>query len=104
MLGVDLIYIPEFKKQMALGGKEFLKKVFHPAESKNQKAEHLAGIWAAKEAVIKATGLKPGNWLDIIIKYDKYGRPTAYFNKLKFEISIAHHGEYVVAVALREKS
>lgn len=103
MLGVDLVYIPEFEKQVALGGKKFLKKVFHPTESKNQKAEHLAGVWAAKEAVIKATGRKSSDWLDIIIKYDKNGQPRACMGKIKFEISIAHHGQYVVAVALREK-
>jgi phosphopantetheine--protein transferase-like protein len=104
MLGVDLVYLPEFKKQLALGGEAFLKKAFHTSESDNQKVEHLAGVWAAKEAVLKAADLKPGDWLSITIKHDKSGKPTAFVGKNKFEVSISQHQDYAIAVAIKGKN
>ena len=39
-------------------------------------------------------------WLDIKITYNRVGKPSAKLNDEHFEISISHHGEYVVAVAI----
>jgi phosphopantetheine--protein transferase-like protein len=100
MLGVDLVHIPEFERQLELGGQKFLYKAFSPEELRNQQLNHLAGLWAAKEAVLKAGGLKAGQWSSIIISHEKSGKPLANYKGKKFEISIAHHGEYAVAVAL----
>lgn len=101
MLGVDLVYIPEFKKQLELGGNSFIHKTFNDGEINSSKIEHLAGLWAAKEAVVKAS-LKPVRKLtDVKINHDKSGKPSASTNQVKFEISIAHDGDYAVAVAYR---
>jgi phosphopantetheine--protein transferase-like protein len=99
MLGVDLVYIPEFKKQLRNGGDGFLKRVFNASELQKDTIEHLAGVWAAKEAVVKAGGLSLGRWTDIQITYEVNGRPTARVKKDSYDISIAHHGDYAVAVA-----
>lgn len=99
MIGVDLVYLPEFKKQLKVGGKAFLDKTFSKSELKNARPEHLAGIWAAKEAVIKALGDPNILIKSVAVSYSKTGQPKASLTKQQFEISIAHHGDYVVAVA-----
>jgi phosphopantetheine--protein transferase-like protein len=99
MLGIDLVHIPEFQKQLELGGDRFKHKAFSSAELKDQRIDHLAGLWAAKEAILKAGELSPGDWLDIQISYDSKGKPSGKVKTQEYEISIAHHGEYAVAVA-----
>lgn len=103
MVGVDLVYIPEFKKQLDVAGDKLISRAFNPSELKSMKIEHLAGIWAAKEAVIKAADVVPSKMTEILISYDKNGKPSAKLEKVSFAISIAHHGDYAVAVALRTK-
>jgi phosphopantetheine--protein transferase-like protein len=103
MIGVDLVYIPEFKKQINLSGKVFLDKAFDKNELKNNNFEHLAGIWAAKEAVIKAKGNSGLEMKSIKVRFDKNGQPKAKIGKEKFEVSISHHGDYAVAVATGAK-
>ena len=100
MVGIDLVHIPEFDRQVSLGGEALLERAFHPSERGRTEIEHLAGLWAAKEAVMKALGMKPGAWLDIVISYSENGRPLATVNGRSIDISIAHHDEYAVAVAV----
>ena len=102
MIGVDLVHIPEFQKQLNTGGSAFLRKAFSENEIRKGDAEHLAGVWAAKEAVVKAGGLHIEHWTDVQIMYDTSGRPSATVNDEDYDISIAHHGDYAVAVAMRQ--
>lgn len=98
-LGTDLVYIPRFEKLME--NEAFIKKVFHPSECRNYKAEHLAGIFAAKEAFFKAIDKKP-DWLKVEIKKQKTERPILS-NDLKIEvadISISHDKDYAIATVL----
>lgn len=99
MIGIDLVHIPTFTEQLHLGGERFFAKTFHESEVRNHDPEHLAGLWAAKEAVFKAGGVKLGEWLNVVISHDKQGRPSARVGRKVYDISIAHHGEYAVAVA-----
>jgi phosphopantetheine--protein transferase-like protein len=101
MVGIDLVYIPEFQKQLDIEGKAFMEKAFLLSEIKNRKVEHLAGLWAAKEAVMKAALVTPKKWTDIVISADASGVPHAKVGSQKFAISIAHHADYAVAIALR---
>lgn len=100
--GIDIIHIPRMEK--TLKSWSFIKKVFHAQESKKTDAGHLAGVFAAKEAVMKALGMRPGSWLDISITYSTAGRPKVeILNKSvrvpqSHDISISHDGEYAVAV------
>jgi phosphopantetheine--protein transferase-like protein len=102
MLGVDLVYIPEFQKQLETGGDTFLQRAFNHSELQKDTTEHLAGVWAAKEAVVKAGGLAIGHWTDIHITYNHSGRPSATVGSEHYDISIAHHGDYAVAVAVKK--
>jgi phosphopantetheine--protein transferase-like protein len=101
MIGVDLVFIPEFQKQLNIGGQTFLQRAFSASELGNQKTEHLAGLWAAKEAVIKAADSAPGKMSDIVISHNASQKPFAKIGSQKFALSISHHGEYAVAVAYR---
>jgi len=100
MIGIDLVHIPEFEHQLSVGGDTFLERAFHPEERADNRLEHLAGLWAAKEAVMKAAGLPVGEWLAITIKYGTRGQPIAHLEGHVIDISITHHGEYAVAVAV----
>lgn len=101
-IGTDIVYIPRFKKKAL--SQAFFKKVFHPSELKNKKPESLAGIFAAKEAIIKALNLSLGNWHELEIKKEKSGRPRVIFNsgfakKLKsYDLTISHDKNFAVAV------
>ena len=107
--GTDLIFIPRFKKSLQNGGETFLKRVFLSDELNNQQLEHLAGIFAAKEAVMKALDLPKDSWQDIQIAYTRNGAPkvqflTSHILSLTSNLSISHDGDYVIAqfVALVE--
>ena len=103
--GVDLVFIPEFKKGAKRGGEGFLRKIFLESELKNTESSHLAGVFAAKEAVMKALGLPAGNWHQIEISYDKNGRPKVHVSgkrSKKYDLSISHAGDYAIAVFVGE--
>lgn len=109
--GVDLIYLPRFKKSLKHGGEKFLQRVFLATELKYQTSvEHLAGIFAAKEAVVKALSLAPNSWHNIHIIRLESGAPRVEILHQKVDIqthslSIAHDGDYIIAqfVAIIEK-
>jgi phosphopantetheine--protein transferase-like protein len=102
VLGIDLVFIPEFRERVEISGGEILRRAFQPSEMNGQQLEHLAGLWAAKEAVVKAAPIVPTKWTDIVITHDDSGRPSARLRSMEFAISISHHGDYAVAVAMRK--
>ena len=116
--GVDLVYLPRFKKSLNNGGENFLRRVYleselsrhlrgeesyaHPVKHLEGEIEHLAGIIAAKEAVIKALDLPGGSWLNILIKHPRSGAPKAVLTHhssliTHHSLSISHDGQYVIA-------
>lgn len=101
MVGIDLVFIPEFREQLAESDGAIVQKAFRASEITDQRHEHLAGLWAAKEAVAKAAVEPPKNWTDIVITQDASGKPHAHIGAQEFAISISHHGDYAVAIAYR---
>ncbi len=101
MVGIDLVFIPEFRKRLEVGAGAILQSAFRSSEITNQQPEHLAGLWAAKEAVAKAAVQAPTKWTDIVISQDASGKPHAKIGAQEFAISISHHGDYAIAVAYR---
>lgn len=109
--GVDLVYIPRFKETVRNGGQSFFKRVFHEEELKNQDTVHLAGIFAAKEAIIKTLGLPVDSFHDIKVTNSPKGAPRAEVTNYQLPIthcslSISHDRDYVVAqfVAIVKKN
>lgn len=84
----------------------FLERVFHLSELYDTRPEHLAGIFAAKEAFFKALGLTP-RWLWVEVAKQPSGKPflrTGVELPLDalstFDLSITHEGDYAIAIVV----
>ncbi|MEW6100868.1 MAG: holo-ACP synthase [Candidatus Omnitrophota bacterium] len=108
--GVDIIEVRRLKVAVEKWGDTFLHRVFTKNELENAKTrgslyQHLAGRFAAKEAVFKALGDKELNFTDVQILNDKEGRPTCTVlrgkgKKAGILVSISHVKNYAVANAV----
>ncbi|MFT4148319.1 MAG: holo-ACP synthase [Micrococcaceae bacterium] len=130
-IGVDLVDIHAFSEQIALPGSSlpaiFTARERRRAEAKtiqnalHESAQHLAGIWAAKEALIKAWSnamlgkppiISPDkvNWQEIEVRHDNWDRPymalsgtiakavtTSLGKKIFIHCSISHDGDSAIA-------
>ena len=83
--GVDLVEVARIAGMLERHGDRFLEKCFTPAEREycdanpKRRAEHLAGRFAAKEAVLKAlgTGWTRGiAWNEVEVVRDASGKPS----------------------------
>lgn len=115
-IGNDIIEIARIQAVIARHSKRFLNRIFTPSEQeyclkRKNPALHLAGRFAAKEAIVKAlgTGFSQGiSWLDIEIKNDSKGKPIVSFSPsakelfgdLNLHISISHCHHYATAFAV----
>ena len=113
-IGIDLIKISRLAN--LIDNKRFIERVFTSREIEHAsgyrlRLVHLAGRWAAKEAVSKALGCGISaelSWKDIEIINDENGRPAAYLsaeagkvhNNPTISLSISHDGNYATAIAL----
>jgi len=85
--GIDIVETGRIRQMVEEHGQHFLDRCFTPLEqaycdrSPKRRFEHLAGRFAAKEAVLKAlgTGWRGGiAWTDIEIQTDPAGRPLVH--------------------------
>ena len=119
-LGNDIIEIERIRQAIERSS-SFVKRVYTPheinyCESRNKgRYESFAGIYAAKEAFIKAlgTGMRHGSWQDIEIYHDELGAPlirlqdtfkniyetSGYTN---IHVSISHCKEYAMSTVILE--
>ncbi len=108
--GVDITEVRRLKQAIEKWGESFTKRVFTEGELKNAKTrgsfyQHLAGRFAAKEAVFKAMGDKDLSWRDVEILNDKEGKPWCSIlngrgKKIEVHISISHVKNYATAFAI----
>ena len=126
--GVDITEVKRLRQAIEKWGKEFLNRVFTQEELENAKSrgslprpssivdllrskegrglyQHLAGRFAAKEAVFKALGDKGLNWKDVQILNDSEGKPHCVIlngraKKMEVHVSISHVKNYAVASAI----
>jgi len=111
--GVDIIEVRRIRQAIEKWGNEFLCRIFTDAEIRSARKrssmyQHLAGRFAAKEAVFKALGLKDLDWKDVQISNDEEGKPLCvisnpHTNKINVHISISHVKNYAVASAFVAK-
>ncbi len=111
-IGIDIVKVERIESLAEKWGDRFLGRVFTEEEldyclSRPRRFEHLAGRFAAKEALIKALEEKVP-WKDIEIRTSSSGAPRA---KLKLNedwsenegptplVSISHTEKYAVAQA-----
>lgn len=108
--GVDITEVRRLRQAVEKWGNDFLNRIFTNQELENAKRranpyQHLAGRFAAKEAIFKALGDKKLTWKDVQILNDKEGRPycTVLNGKGKgvdIYLSISHVKTYAVANAV----
>ena len=113
--GVDVVELPRFRKALARGGQAFLRRIFTKQEEAYARARrrttllHLAGRFAAKEAVIKAISqLQPRRVLamnQVEVRNERLGRPHIILHdgkrgRLKVHVSLSHVDTVAVASAI----
>ena len=113
--GIDVIELARFKQAMRRGGRAFMRRVFTAAEERYANARprttllHLAGRFAAKEAVIKAIAqIDPARtpaMHQVEVRNDRLGRPsiilhTARAARLRLHVSLSHVNSVAVASAI----
>ena len=114
-VGNDIEEVSRFKRLLEIKP-QLLQKIFSQYEweyslSKNQ-AQTLAGIWCAKEAVVKAVfRYRILDIRDVLIKHHQSGAPYVFhiqkfevFKNFEFSISISHTKNYASAVCIVQKS
>jgi len=123
--GIDIVETARIRRSVQEHGERFLDRVFTPLEqkycSRNRKRyyEHLAGRFAAKEAVLKVlgTGWRGGiAWTDIEILPEPSGQPRVRLSGeclriatemgiVRWHVSISHIETHATAsaIGLREE-
>jgi holo-[acyl-carrier protein] synthase len=117
--GIDLVDCPRIEEMVERHGERFINRVFTAAEqayaeANKNKAEKLAGRFAAKEAVLKLMGTGWRGkiaWTDIEIVNNAAGQPEVTLSgevekladKLGIKhisVSITHTANFVIASAV----
>jgi holo-[acyl-carrier protein] synthase len=122
--GIDLVEVARIARLAAEHGHHFLDRCFTPREqaycavNRRRQFEHLAGRFAAKEAILKVlgTGWRQGiAWTDMEILPDLLGKPTLTLSGecaeiarnigiIHWHISISHTTTHGVASAIGESA
>ncbi len=105
-VGTDIIEIDGFRQKPLEKNKTFYESIFSKSELKHCKKysdpyPHFAGLFAAKEAVIKSF-IRPLGMRDIEIFWNAYGKPLIKIHNKKInnlKISISHSNQVALAVA-----
>lgn len=98
-IGTDIVEISRMEK--SLESEHFKTKVFTQNEIAHcKRAESFAGLFAGKEAYLKALGIGIDRTLnEIEILHDEKGKP--YLNGVEnSDISISHDGDYAIATVI----
>ena len=105
-IGTDIIEVDRFRKKPIRKNRKFYSSIFTKLELKHCQNysdiyPHLAGIFAAKEAVVKCVDL-PLKLTDIEVSWNKNGKPlvTIHSKKNNVYISISHTESLAIAVAV----
>lgn len=111
-VGTDVIEVKRFRnKPLNDRNAGFYHSVFTKSEMTycakySDPYPHLAGIFAAKESIIKCLD-KPTKMIDIEIIHGEYGKPSAVIhrkrkNTISARISISHTKSFAIAVAITD--
>ena len=122
--GIDIVETARIREMFEAHGQRFLDRCFTPAEqaycARSQKRyfEHLAGRFAAKEAVLKVlgTGWRGGiAWTDIDVVKELSGQPKVALTGecariateqgiARWHLSISHIETHATASAIAERA
>lgn len=109
MIGIDIINVARFAKiareDFSHWDKVFTRSEWEYGFNKSDSAQALAGIFSAKEAIMKAVGDKfMGQFARIQVNHEASGRPIIKIDDKEqnnIHISISHDHNTAVAVAIQ---
>ena len=107
-VGTDIIEVQRFRKKPLEKNQSFYKSLFTKSELMHcvkykDPYPHFAGIFAAKESIIKCLKEAPSKMTDIELFWNKDGRPFATISTQKIcdvNISISHTRTIALAVVI----
>ncbi|GIX05454.1 MAG: holo-[acyl-carrier-protein] synthase [Planctomycetaceae bacterium] len=118
-IGIDIVEVERIRQVIARHGEHFLERIYTADEicycgEKRESAQHFAGRWAAKEAVMKVlgTGFVRGiGFRDIEVKVKPSGEPYVVLHEgvarfaqqrgiTQVWISLSHCRSHAVALAI----
>ena len=121
-LGLDVVDLDRFAGVIGRQGEALVRRVYRDGEIRRgegpARIAHLAGLFAAKEAALKALGTGWGGGLgfrQIEIRRDERGAPGLAFHDRALEraaalgvvnsrLSISHDGRFAAAVVVLESA
>ena len=121
-VGVDVVELERIERLLARHGETFTRRFCRPGEEQRRSGEarvqHLGGLFAAKEAVLKALGTGWGEGLGLlqvevvrepsgapgVRLHDAAGARAAALGVERVHLSITHERRYAAAVAVLEGS
>ncbi len=117
--GIDITSVKRMEKAIVRQGVRLVNRIFTSGErayceGKRMKYEHYAARFAAKEAVMKAVGIKRKDRFrfgEIEVRRQLTGKPYIYLSgvtrkrfglpkKFQMELSMTHEREYAMATVL----
>ncbi len=115
-VGIDSVEIKRIEN-LVCKNERFIERVFSRDEqtefkNRNNKPEHIAAAYAAKEAFSKAigTGVSGFNLSEVSLLHEKNGKPFLDFsgkakdivreNKLSFDVSVTHTETVATAIVI----
>lgn len=111
-IGVDLVDLNRFESKLQ-ETPALIERIFTPTE-RERSVQSLAGIWASKEALIKALGNPVGlSWQDVTVANDSLGKPhlevtgaakerSEEMGIASWHLSITHDGGMACAFVIAE--
>ena len=109
MIGIDIVNIEKLKNKLEknnFDSKIFTDNEIHYSRKKENSIQTFAGIFAAKEAIIKAYNLNLAYILRKKIEIIHINnKPKIYIdgNRLNSFLSISHDGSYAIAVCIKNE-
>jgi len=119
-VGIDIVSVGRFERILERHGDRFVDRICLPGEARPgppaARAQHLSGLFAAKEAVLKALGTgwdKGLGFRQVEVRREGGGRPTIRLHDaaaelatsmgvVRVHISITHDHGIAAAMALLE--
>jgi holo-[acyl-carrier protein] synthase len=111
-VGVDLVDMTRFESKLQ-ETPALIERIFTPTE-RDRSMQSLAGIWASKEALIKAIGNPAGlKWQDVTVVKDSLGKPhfelsgatkerSEQMGITSWHLTISHDGGMACAFVIAE--
>ena len=110
--GIDIVYIPRIRRILEEHGDRFVRKILSDKEisaiPQTRREEYIAGRFAAKEALAKATA-KKFSLSEVSVINDERGKPAFTDEFFRTELadsrvhlSISHDNDYATAFVIIE--